>query len=182
MATKTLYNNEISADSKGLDFITTNGEGNDFRVPRDTLFVDIHNILLKPMLISQVGQMRVDLNMQTQSLKTYNDGVYEYILCDGTAGYKLADYPYLKDKIATYAGEGGEILFNAPNAIDRTIRQVSDADNLLMLQEDDIKAHGHDMTHDHDMSHQHGYHATRRDRGVVYNGNYWDSYYDDQTT
>jgi len=29
MATKTLYNNEIAQNSKGLDIIATNGEGND---------------------------------------------------------------------------------------------------------------------------------------------------------
>ena len=93
--------------------------------------------------MSQVGQMRVDLNMQTQSLKTYNDGVYEYILCDGTAGYKLADYPYLKDKIATYQSEENETLFNAPNAIDRTIRQVNNTENLGILQTGEIKSHNH---------------------------------------
>ncbi|MCL2566944.1 MAG: hypothetical protein FWE18_02455 [Alphaproteobacteria bacterium] len=101
--------------------------------------------------------------METQDLKTYNNGVFEYILCDGTTGYKLANYPLLEGKIDTYTNDTGERVFNAPNAIDRTLRQISPTEALLMLQEEDIKAHGHDMTHDHDMNHQHSYNESYND-------------------
>lgn|GEM_PF-6923582 len=35
------------------------------------------------------------------------------------------------------------MLFNAPNALDRTFRQINPTENILMLQEDDIKSHNH---------------------------------------
>ncbi|MCL2566628.1 MAG: hypothetical protein FWE18_00840 [Alphaproteobacteria bacterium] len=98
---------------------------------------------MKPFFVSQVGKIQIDTNMQTQNLKTYNDGVYDYILCDGTLAYKLEDYPLLKGKIDTYTNEAGDVLFNAPNTLDRTIRQVNNTEPLLVLQTGEIKKHNH---------------------------------------
>ncbi|MCL2567320.1 MAG: hypothetical protein FWE18_04425 [Alphaproteobacteria bacterium] len=88
-------NVSIMVNQHNLDLVATAGNGEDYNVSLESLVQEVEKQLLQPLLLDRMGKIIINYD-QREMPQTYSDGYFKYILCDGTLGYRLDDYPYNK--------------------------------------------------------------------------------------
>ncbi|XWO14279.1 hypothetical protein HPDP_00997 [Candidatus Hepatincola sp. Pdp] len=116
---------------------TTTACSTDFSVCWEAILEKLKVDLVRPILNSQIGRVIVNLDKNKQDLTFWNDGTFEYILCNG-AKIDANTHP----ELAVIYGE-----YVPDFSTGATIRHIPEGDTRILgdFQADDIKAHTHSM-------------------------------------
>ncbi|MGV3278044.1 phage tail protein [Rickettsiales bacterium LUAb2] len=143
--TKTFADNEPTLELLDKFLVLTRGQGEDFKASFATLLDILSTNLLKPFLVSQIGNIKPNINNTYRDQTKFSDNYFEYLMLNGQTINKT-DYPELFTVLGIT--DSTYVLPNFANEDGGcTLRHATDGRSLGSYEADSFKNHSHDNSH-----------------------------------